>query len=379
MKLGITGGHLTPALALIDYLQTQPDKIEIVFIGREYSQDSTQQKSQEQAEVESRGLPFVNWQAPKLNVTAWWKWPFQVVKTIGLLAMNVVKARELLRTHQITAVVSFGGYLAVPIALAAASLGVPILTHEQTRTTGFATSLIAFFATSVAVSYPESLKQLPAYKTTLTGNPLRAVLFQDQPQPSWVPSDWQHHSLPVIYITGGSQGSLALNQVVGEVLPELTKKALVIHQCGPASSLHNYHASLTLQAATLPAEQRGHYRVREWVSGAELSWVYRRAALVIARAGANTVSELEKFALPAIFIPLPHAHRDEQTLNARAYAQTQTAMVIPQAELTPVRLTEAVDQLLSKPMERSSRPSLPVADPAAAQLYLLIKKISNSP
>lgn len=339
MKLLLVGGHLTPALAFIDYLQAKAPEVSLVFLGRLYARKQSKQLAHEKTEVEKRGVMFVPFDSGKLIAAH----PvFQLVH-LALLVITVPLALIKLIQLKPSVVLCFGGYLGVPISLAAWVLRIPIVTHEQTRGLGLANRLISFFAKKTALSHKESLKFVAKSKAVVTGNPVRRTLFTPNPtKPAWITKNIDR---PIIYITGGSQGSEIINSTIAQLLETLTKQWVVIHQCGAASTQRNYKKELLSAAQILSKKSRDRYNVREWVADQELAWIYQQAQIVISRSGANTVEELCRFAIPSILIPLPFAHQQEQLKNAEAMKRIGGAVIIDQKSLDPKTLFENIDQI----------------------------------
>lgn len=368
-KLLLSGGHITPALALIDYVTEQHPEIELVFVGREYSQDLVKQESVERLEVEQRRkIPFISLQAVR------WSWGslLELCNRVVRFAATISDALRILRKEKPSAVVSFGGYVALPLAIAAKWLSIPIITHEQTRTVGLSTQLISFLATGVAVSHVSSMQHLPKKKTLYTGNPIRKQMLADkQSQPQWFPAG---NEKPVLLVLGGNQGSLVLNTLVLQMLAELTKDWCIVHQCGKPTAVHNYLSEMELAKSNLPAKQQKCYQVREWLSEQELSWLMRRAQLAISRSGANTVMELAIAKLPSILVPLLNSRNNEAELNARWLADAGGALKLDQSDLTQENLQRAITQVDShREQMRQSLQNLPLELNGAAKLFSLIQ------
>ena len=373
MKVILSGGHLTPALAVIDYAKKHHPSDEFVFAGRLYSQPSLKQRSWEEQEVTKRGVPFVPFDAPKLDESALWNTPLTAVRMLR----SIWGAYQLIGKYQPDIFLSFGGFLALPLAVAARLRGIPVVTHEQTRAVGVANLWVSKFAQKVAVSFPETQRFFPAAKTTVTGNPLRAQLLEEpEHSPEWIPARLPNK--PLLYITGGNQGSQCINVLVQEGLPEILNEWWVIHQCGSPTTVMNYKKSLEKARAKLPAELHPQYIVREWITETELSWIYKHADGALSRSGANTVTEFMMVGLPAVFIPLPQAHQDEQLLNAEAMANTQSALLLVQKEASVETLLTTLSTLRRKlkHMTRQAKllqEALPT-DPTA-KLYQLLQHV----
>lgn len=368
MKLLITGGHLTPALAFIDYLQTNHPSVNCFFVGRKYAQRSSGQLAHEETEVSKRKVTFIPFDSGKFTTRN----PIKLIHEGGLFFTAFIRAFFILMTTKPTSILSFGGYLAVPIVLVGWILRIPIVTHEQTVTMGYANRVISLFAKKVAVSHADSADFAPKTKTVLTGLPIRSSLAIPRNKPSWLPKVL---SKPILYITGGSQGSEIINSTIQNCLKDLTKQWLVIHQCGLASN-RNYLRELQSASQSLPPASKNRYFVHEWITDEELGWIYQNASLVVSRSGANTVAELSAFQLPSIMVPLPFSHQNEQLRNAQILEKVGLAVVIEQKQLNPHTLLEIISVVgsnLKRPTIRKEI-TLTLAQ-ASAQLYAVLQDV----
>jgi UDP-N-acetylglucosamine--N-acetylmuramyl-(pentapeptide) pyrophosphoryl-undecaprenol N-acetylglucosamine transferase len=370
MKLLISGGHLTPALAFIDYLKQNNHEVEVVFAGRLYTQDKEKQPSREREEVERRNVKFIPFRAAKFASAN----PADIIFQGALFIHSLVVSLGLLVKHRPQAFLSFGGYMAVPLAITSWLLRIPVITHEQTRSAGVANKFIAHFAQAVAISHLSSKKWFAGTKTRVTGNLIRPILLRETPaQPEWIDNQ---DSLPILYITGGSQGSEVINTTVSHILRQLTKDWLVIHQVGSPKNNRSYERELSQVAKELTKRSRARYYPKAWITEQELAWIYHNTQAVISRAGANTVEEITYFKLPSILIPLPFSHNDEQLANARSLSDKSLALLLPQKDLSPDSLLQTLDLLLKKQRRiRAKFNRLPdTPTDGAAKLYRLVRK-----
>jgi UDP-N-acetylglucosamine--N-acetylmuramyl-(pentapeptide) pyrophosphoryl-undecaprenol N-acetylglucosamine transferase len=369
-KIAITGGHLTPALAFIEYVQQQ-GQAELLFIGRKHSQSNQSQLAREAIEVKAFSVPFVNLDVPRFSNRN----PIALLLDALKYPVAIGQALWLVLKHRPSILVSFGGYLAVPVAIACWLVGIPIITHEQTVVGGSANQFIAKLAKYVALSFADSKKYFPTGKTRVVGNPIRTSLLANQAiQPSWIN---QIPTKPVLFITGGNQGSYFINTTVGQILPQLTRKYVVIHSCGSSTTHLNYKNELQQLKKKLSPHQQQNYYVRDWISQEELAWVLQKTALAVSRAGANTVHELILNQVPAIFIPLPFAKNDEQQRNAQMVVKTGGAEIIAQSSLTPELLLEKINKKMAihKALKaKVAKISLPTD--GAAKLYALVESVT---
>jgi UDP-N-acetylglucosamine--N-acetylmuramyl-(pentapeptide) pyrophosphoryl-undecaprenol N-acetylglucosamine transferase len=225
-------------------------------------------------------------------------------------------------------------------------LGVPSLTHEQTALVGLANRIAGRFADRVAISFPRSASFFPPGKTLLTGNPVRPTIFQGSASRAANLFGFDPDQ-PTLYVTGGAQGSHAINMAVREALPRLLACCQVLHQCGEGPDGSGDDLRLLLQAREeLPPGLQGRYYVQAFV-GEEIGDVYALASLVVGRAGAGTVNELAALGKPSVLVPLPGSAGGEQEANARALEKEGGAVLLLQSVLTPDSLAQTVCELIT--------------------------------
>lgn len=370
MRLLFSGGHLTPALAVIDYIQASHPEIEIVFVGRLHARQSDKQPSPEKQEISKRKIKFVPFNSGKFGEGSLPQKIYQLFLTV----VSTFRAFFIVARYQPSAFISFGGYLAVPLAVASWLWRVPILTHEQTRAIGVANRFIANLANKVAISFAQTGEGLPKSKVVITGNPVRPSVMSDGVQPSWF---FSQSSKPILYVTGGSQGSEILNTTIARAADALLKDWIVIHQCGFASKTRNYQHELGLARQRVSKQKQDRYYIRPWIEESELAWIYNNAEAVVTRAGANTLQEIVQKQVPSIIVPLPFSNNDEQLLNAKALSEQEAAILLQQKDLDPNSLQVALAQLQKK-SSRFRRNLKNLADQnelAAKNIYDLILKI----
>jgi UDP-N-acetylglucosamine--N-acetylmuramyl-(pentapeptide) pyrophosphoryl-undecaprenol N-acetylglucosamine transferase len=230
-------------------------------------------------------------------------------------------------------------------------LSIPIIVHEQTVVPGLANQIVARFAHRIAVSFPPIGNEFPAERTTLTGNPLRPELAGGSREAACRRFGLDAEA-PIIYVTGGAQGSHKINRTIGEALPILLETCQVIHQCGDDAKTGD-RGWLTGRALALPEPLRRRYALVPHLH-AELCDVYAAADLLVGRSGAGTVNECLHLGKPAVYIPLPGASGDEQTANARLVEAAGGGILCPQVSLTAAALLDLVKRLIAdRPMLRA--------------------------
>lgn len=366
MRILLSGAHLTPALAMIDFIQANHKEHQLFFVGRLYSQEKLNQKAIEKNEVERRKVKFIPFSAAKFANYSF----FSKISSFITFPKTVAEARKILIREKIDLFLSFGSYLAVPFAIAAKSLGITVVTHEQTVVVGKANKFIASIADKVAISYEETKQYLSRSDLVLTGNPIRARLFaKDLKRPKWLPTEANN----ILLVMGGNQGSFVINDLIEQNLKKLLEKYCIIHQCGRANKIKNSFEELNAVKKKLPAALREKYFIKEWIEEEDLFWIYQHAKFAISRSGANAVLELSLAPLPAILVPLPNAYQNEQLANALVMQKINGALIIQQSKLDETTFIDSVAHLEKNYKEmRLSLAKNQLYQNASSKLYQLL-------
>jgi UDP-N-acetylglucosamine--N-acetylmuramyl-(pentapeptide) pyrophosphoryl-undecaprenol N-acetylglucosamine transferase len=322
--------------------------------------------------VPAAGLPYHAIATGKLR--RYWAW-----RNLTDLAVNVpagvFQARRLLRGMRPRVVFGTGGFVALPVVAAAASLRIPVVIHEQTAMPGLANRLAARAAHRIALAWDVAAAHFPRGRVVVAGNPVRAEL-RDGSRADAIARFGLDPSLPLVYLTGGAQGAHRINRIVGEAIERLLPHAQVVHQCGdnPETGDRRW---LEGRRAALPPPLAARYHVVPYLH-AELAGVYAAASLVIGRAGAGTVNECCQLGVPALYVPLPGTSGDEQTANARLVERAGGCVVLPQSELTAASLVDRVVGLLRDPArlkEMGERARALAVPDAAERLAEVIEEV----
>lgn len=360
---GGTGGHTSAGLAVAQALRSRLGRdLDLFWIG---SLDGI-----EAERVPAAGISYYPISTGKLR--RYWDW-----QNVGDLFVRVPKgvfdSWRLLSKLRPRLLFATGGFVSLPPVLAASTLRIPIVIHEQVAVPGLANRIAARVARKIAVTYPISAERFPREKCVVTGNPLRPELLGGERESAYAALGLDP-LLPTVYVTGGSQGSHRINRALGEILAPLIDLCQVIHQCGNHPTTGD-RAWLEGLRAQLPPERRRRYQLQPYVGG-ELREVYAAADLVVGRAGAGTVNECAHLGKPALLIPLPGASGDEQAANARLMAEAGAARVLAEEALTPETLLEEIRSLLRDPAqlklmaERARSMAIPDAQERIANLLL---------
>ncbi|MCC5855793.1 MAG: undecaprenyldiphospho-muramoylpentapeptide beta-N-acetylglucosaminyltransferase [Idiomarina sp.] len=302
---GGTGGHVFPALAVAEAMRTQGWQVE--WLGTAHRLEAEV--------VPKAGFSFTGVAQQGLRgngIAGWLLAPFRLVQ-------SVFKMRRFLRTKQPDLVLGFGGYTAGPAGVAAWSLGIPLVIHEQNAAAGLTNKLLARIATRVLVGFAPATQQLT--KGEVVGNPVRPDILAA----AGVARPEIREALRVL-VLGGSLGAAHLNEVVPAAVQNWQALPLQIrHQTGKGRS-----AEVRDRYGAVQAD------VADFIE--DMASAYSAADLVICRAGALTCSELAAVGVASVLVPYPHAVDNHQLLNAKALADADAAVIIEQHEFTVERL-----------------------------------------
>ena len=335
MKILITGGHVTPALVIIDKLVKDAQN-SLVFVGREYASDSSNSKSFEFHEINKRKVKFIHLEAGRLSRI----FSLSTVKDLYKFPIGLYHAFRIIGNEKPDIILSFGGYIALPIVLAGYIFKISIYTHEQTIRPGLANKIIGLFARKIFVAFPQAAGYFEINKTIVTGNPIRESIFKIIKKPFTI-----QKTKPVIYITGGSLGSHSINIHIANILPELLKKYIVIQQTGDAAEYRDYEKILEKNKQLLQEQQKNFFPRKHFFED-EIGYIYNICDLVIGRSGANTFFEMIALKKPAIFIPLPWSANQEQQEHAKIFKEAQTGEIFDQKD-TSENLSLLIDLVMA--------------------------------
>lgn len=314
---GGTAGHVTPNIALLPKLRELG--YDVHYIGSYHGIEKTL--------MEACGVPYYGISSGKLrryfdlkNFSD----PFKVLKGFS-------EASKLLKKLNPDVVFSKGGFVSVPVVIAASRHKIPVIIHESDMTPGLANKLSFPSAAKVCCNFPETISHLPKGKAVLTGSPIRKELLTGDRKKA-LSFTGLSGTKPVLLIIGGSLGSVVVNEAVRSILPELLKKFEIIHLCGKGK------LDQTLTAMN-------GYVQYEYISD-ELKDLFALSDIVISRAGANSICEFLALRKPALLIPLSAAaSRGDQILNARSFEKQGFASVLEEEALNGDSLNDALNAL----------------------------------
>ena len=316
---GGSAGHVTPNMALFPQLLSEG--YEIHYIG---TADGIEKKLMADKDF----ITYHEISAGKLRRYFSLKTletPFKVLK-------GVAESRAIIKELKPDVVFSKGGYVSVPVVVAASECKVPVVTHESDYTPGLANKINSRYTDKICVTFEDTLK-FTGKKGIHTGTPIRPELYKGTKEKGLEFLGFTGEK-PVLMIMGGSLGAAAINQAVREALDKLERTFDIVHLCG---------AGKVEEGLNSPS-----YKQYEFIS-AELSDVFAATDIVISRAGANAVFELLALCKPMLLIPLPlSASRGDQIQNAGYFSRKGYAMVLEQERLNAKSLLDSVNDLYDR-------------------------------
>lgn len=322
-KILITGTHLTPAVELINQLNEDTTNWDISYVGRKFNSHEKTSPSIESLVIPKLGVKFYGFDSGKLDR----RWLPNTIAGIPLTVKSLFKIFKLILQIKPDIVVSFGGYVSVPVIFNSYLQRIPSITHEQTPTLSLSTKINSKFTNFVALSFPSPVKN---NKFIVTGNLFLRQILQKKSKFF----EELKIKLPIIYLTGGNQGSQILNDTLTKILPKLTKRYFIVHQTGNQS----------LKPST-------NYLPLNYIHSENIGWIFNNAKLIISRAGASTCLDITVLSKKSILIPLKVSQQDEQVKNANLVKEKlpNETIIIPEVKLTPKILLDSINKLISTP------------------------------
>ena len=366
---GGTAGHINPALAIADYVrQRQPDA-EILFIGKT---GGMEERLVPQAGFEFRGISV---QGFSRKMT-----PSGIKNNIITVKKAITggrDAKKIIQEFKPDICVGTGGYVSGPVLRAASKLGIPTIIHEQNAFPGVTNKMLAKHADRVMLAMPAAKKHFKGNpKFVETGNPVRSAIISCEREECR--RELGLDERPVILSFGGSLGARIINESLADIISRSAKdgKYQHIHAYGQYGKW--FPDLLAEKGADL--EKAKNLDIREYINN--MPTCLAAADVVIARAGAITISEIQVKGKPSILIPSPNVAENHQFHNAMSLVEKNAAVMIEEKDLTPEKLTEEIDKLAGDPerlREYSENAAKMAVSDAAKRIYaVMIEVLSTS-
>jgi len=350
---GGSGGHVVPGLTLISVLRNKPG-VTIHYIGGH-------QGIEKELALKNH-LPYFSIATGKLRRYL----SMENLKDFFRIWKGLIDAWTLLsdwKKKYDVLVFSTGGFVSVPVVVVARLLGLRVFIHEQTARAGLANRICGFFAHQVFISFEDSVKYFDKQKTAYSGYPLRPDCFHAGFKPYLVNGyDLLAQDRPLLFITGGGNGSLLLNNLVKNNLAKLTERYRIIHQVGK-----NFLQEYKKLAGP-------NYYPFDFINEGMVD-ILKRADIVVSRAGAGTVAELMAVGRPSIFIPLAIAQKNEQYYNALEAKEKVGSLVVTENELKTIDFVKLIDDFSNHWPDQGLKQVRPVKPVIPNGLDFLVNKI----
>lgn len=327
-KVIICGGHLTPALALIEKLE-EKGQVEIIFFGRMYTAEGTKSQSAEYKIISGKKIKFIALTAGRLQR----KFTRYSISSLAKIPIGFLQSMYFLIKYRPAVVVSFGGYISQPVVFTAWLLRIKSITHEQSAIPGLANRINAMFCDRVLLSWPQSGEFFKNKKTEVIGNPVRSDVYKTAGANQEI-NDFIKKSQKLIFVTGGNQGSHFINKLILSSLPRLSGYH-VLHQVGTINYKGDFERAEQMASKS--------YLPFDYLTSSDFGAALNKASIVVSRSGANTVWELATLAKPAVLIPLPISASSEQLENAKILEEAGFAIILNQNAAEPEVLLEKLN------------------------------------
>ena len=348
---GGTGGHIFPALSIASALRRRHPQAKILFVG---ALGRMEMERVPDAGYEIIGLPVAGFDRKK---------PWRNFSVLLKLWKSMRLAKKIVRDFKPDIAVGVGGYASGPTLKAAQKAGIPTLLQEQNSYAGVTNKLLAKKAKAICTAYDKMEKFFPQANIVLTGNPVRKSLFDISLTPEQAKEALGFDpSRPLVLVVGGSLGARTINNAIADNLPSLLDGHIqILWQTG------RYGEQIGKQAAD------GRPDVKSTAFISDMATAYRAADLVVSRAGAGTISELQLLGKPVILIPSPNVAEDHQRHNAEALVENNAAVMILDVD-APHKLAPEIIRLVAEPELRRTlsqnilKMALPDSDEKIAEI-----------
>ena len=345
---GGTGGHIYPALTLIDAIKNKKPDAEFLYVGTE--------KGLEADIVPKAGINFT---ALKLEGGLERRFTLENISRAANAVWSIKHASDIVKNFKPNAVIGTGGYVCGPILLAASLMKVPTLIQEQNAVAGVTNKILSKFVDKIAVGTRDALKNFPPGKTIYTGNPIRKEVLAAKKSDGLKEFGFTEDK-PIVLISGGSRGARSINNAMIDVLKSAAQKnsAQFLHVTGKGE-----FDSVIKKLSDIDAPN---IKIVPYLYN--MPTAMAMADLAIFRAGATGLAELTARGVPAILIPYPYAAENHQEFNAKSLVEAGAAKMILNKNLTAEILSATLEELLTSPekLKSMAEASLSLGKPNAA-------------
>ena len=319
---GGTGGHIYPALALADIALQNDASTEILFIGNEDRMETTI--------IPDSGYDFLGIAAKGFNNAAANKFT-----SLKLMFKAYSKCKNIIKDFKPDAVIGFGGYVSVPVLLAASRLKIPTFLHEQNSIAGMANKFLARFVKKVFVSYQSSLKDFPSKKTLLLGNPRATIAHSMVSNKEFLKSYGLSNDKKTVFIVMGSLGSSSVND---KMITALNSVDAASYQVVYVTGKENYEQFVSR------VNDNPNIKILPYIDQVQM---LANCDLVVSRGGATSAAEITALNVPSIIIPSPFVPNNHQFLNAKELLDNGCSILVEEKDLETTNIVEVIEQTIN--------------------------------
>lgn len=344
---GGTGGHTSPAVAIVEELRRRDPQLMVQWVGKA---GAIEERVATAADIPFRAVPAAGWPRAMSPRRLW----VALVMLLGYL-----KAAMLLRSFRPQVVIGVGGYVSLPLLLAAQHAGVPTVLHEQNKRLGMANRILAPKCAKLYLSYPDTLGTYPKDRAEVVGNPVRPGFIAPPTRAEAREKLGLANEPPVVLVVGGSQGARTLNEAMSSAVHLFNAgEAHVVWMTGKAG-----------EESAKAAAERAQNKVDVYPFIDDMVTVCAAADVIVSRAGASSTAEIAALGKASILVPFPFATDNHQEQNARAFETAGAAVVLLDSDCTAVRLSDEIRALLEDTPRREAmaRAARSLAKPLAAE------------
>ncbi|MFD1989508.1 undecaprenyldiphospho-muramoylpentapeptide beta-N-acetylglucosaminyltransferase [Paenibacillus nicotianae] len=359
---GGTGGHIYPALAIAQQCETEGLDAEFLYIGGK--------RGLENKIVPEEKIPFES-----IDITGFRRKLFSLenFKTINRFIQGVKTSKQLLKEFKPDVVIGTGGYVCGPVVYAAAKLKIPTIVHEQNAIPGLTNQFLSGYASTVAVSFQDSVNRFPRSKHVMfTGNP-RATMVQNANRERGLASLGLPADAQIVLVVGGSRGARALVEAMVQIAPLLKQNNSAVHYVFVTGEI--YYEEIRERIRDAVGSFPYYLHVLPYIPN--MPEVLAATSLLVGRAGASSLAEVTSLGTPSILIPSPNVTNNHQEANAWALQKAGAAEVLLERELTGESLLARIDKVMSDEEVRQnmSKAATSLGTPQSA--FLIVEEMKR--
>ena len=353
ISAGGTGGHIYPALAIINKIKEMEPNSEFLYIGTHNR-------------MENEIVPKYNIPFKTIEIYGLSKNPFKDIKAIACFIKGYRKCKKIIKEFNPDVVIGVGGYVTGPVIYAAHKLGYPTLIHEQNSVAGKANIFLSKYADKIAVSFDSSKEYFPVEKVVLTGNPVGEDALKAKPIPK--STYGLSENKKTVLVVMGSLGSDTVNKILDEAMPKFNNKDYeVLYITGK-----KYYEKVNKELYPV------NVKVLPYIDN--LKGLMKNIDVIVSRAGASTLEEILVLGIPNILVPSPYVPNNHQYKNALDLVEKKASIMIEEKYLNPETLVNAIDDLINDTKKQEQMKyeldRLAIKD-SASTIYNEIKKITK--